>query len=252
MIVTVKLTERMPGHNQGRAFRGSGEMMERRHVFDGKVVPLDGIRNAMKFPAIAQVDAYWEGLRRGRAMPDRAEVDPRGLEGALEFAFMLEQIAPSVGRMRVAGMHLADILGMEVRGMPLTAFFEPASRERVGQVLADVVTTPKVADLLLTSDRGLGRPALSARLYLAPLSNGDGNAMRVLGCLQSSGGLGRTPRRFRVQLVQMRRIVSTETHIPAPAAPVPAFSEDAAIFRHAPRGSGPAKHPHLRLVKTGN
>ncbi len=43
----------------------------------------------MSYPAIAQVDAYWEALRNGRLMPERAEVDPRGLECALEYAFIL-------------------------------------------------------------------------------------------------------------------------------------------------------------------
>ena len=81
-------------------------------------------KEPLSYKAIAQVDAYWEGLRAGRPMPDRAEVDPRGLGDALEFAFLLEHVAPGIGRVRISGMHLRDLLGMEVRGMPLTAVFE--------------------------------------------------------------------------------------------------------------------------------
>lgn len=228
--------------------------MEMTHDF-GNVVSFARKVETVNFPAISQVDAYWEGLRGTRPMPDRAEVDPRGLESALEFACMLECIAPGVARIRIAGMHLNDLLGMEVRGMPLTALFEPAARERVGQVLNRVVTSAHVADLRLSSGRGVGRPPLTARLYLAPLGNrGQANG-RILGCLQSDGRVGRTPRRFSIDQAHMRRIVSSARQEPMPAPAPPAtpaafeIAEDAAVFAHAPPGTG-RQGPHLRLVKT--
>ena len=55
-----------------------------------------------------------------------------GSNGRLEYAFILEKRRPP-GR-RVSGwlgMHLTDLMGMEVRGMPLTALFTPeAQRSR--------------------------------------------------------------------------------------------------------------------------
>ena len=42
---------------------------------------------AMKHPALSQVEAYWEGLRGTRTAPLRSEVDPRGIDRALENAF---------------------------------------------------------------------------------------------------------------------------------------------------------------------
>ena len=59
-------------------------------------------------------------------MPRRAEIDPRGIENALEYAFILERIAPGMARIRLAGIHLSDLMGMEVRGMPLTSFIDAA------------------------------------------------------------------------------------------------------------------------------
>ena len=211
----------------------------------------------MSFPAISQVDAYWEALRDGRLMPKRAEVDPRGLESALEFAFILERIAPGVGRFRIAGMHLNDLLGMEVRGMPLTAMFEPGSRDKVQDTLMAVTDTPKVADLMLSSERGIGRPALKARMWLAPLATDTGGPPRVLGCLQTTGHIGRTPRRFSVDQVHTRRILVTAGAAPVPdpvdpapaRAPAPttarALAEAPAPFKPAPKTG----KPHLRLVK---
>ncbi|MCG6903054.1 MAG: PAS domain-containing protein [Rhodobacter sp.] len=225
--------------------------MEMTHGFASNVVPFARKSQAMIFPAITQVDAYWEGLRNGRLMPDRSEVDPRGMENALEFAFMLECVAPGVARVRIAGMHLNDLLGMEVRGMPLTALFEPAARERVAEVLARITNTPHVADLRLSSGRGVGRALLTAQMYLAPLSNQGQDTGRMLGCLQSDGRIGRTPRRFGLDQVQMRRIVSSSGKAtgpgdtPAPHAARPELAENAATFGPAPEP--PARH--LRLVK---
>ena len=61
-------------------------------------------------------------------MPLRSEIDPRGLKGALEYCFVLERIAPGLARLRVAGSHLGDLMGMEVRGMPITAFYDENGR----------------------------------------------------------------------------------------------------------------------------
>jgi hypothetical protein len=248
-----------------------GEKMELSHAIGSNIVSLFRGKPQLSFPAIAQVDAYWEGLRDGRLMPERAEVDPRGLESALEFAFILEHIAPGVGRIRVAGMHMSDLLGMEVRGMPITAMLAPESRSRFSQVLEAVVNKPQVADITLSSPHGIGRPALTARLYLAPLGSVDGGTPRVLGCLQSQGGIGRTPRRFIVDQVQVRRIVgasSPTSETPKHSIPQDhvqhGFAEAQAAFSHLKPPSvnrqddkgpqndkGPEQSaPALRLVKT--
>lgn len=255
----------------GRLRKKVGEDMELQNAARGTVVSLFDMGSGVfggtgrapagtaaargrgvRFPAIAQVDAYWEGLRAGRLMPDRSEVDPRGLETALEYAFLLEYIAPGVGRIRVAGSHLNDLLGMEVRGMPLTALFTPDARERVGKLLETVVSGPRVADVTLEGERGIGRPPLAGRMYLAPLENDGSGGPRLLGCLQSAGTPGRAPRRFTVDAVHLRRIVATAgPGMPAaPALPqpaVPGFAEPAARFTAPKR-----KRPNLRLVKNGD
>ena len=232
-------------------------MTEMVHDFGGNVVPLFTERQKMSFPAIAQMDAYWEALRDGRAMPERAEVNPRGLEGALEFSFMLEPVAPGVGRFRIAGRHLVDLLGMEVRGMPMSSFFEPSARNQINRVLSEVVNSGKVADVELFSDLSIGRPALTGRLFLAPLSNGSGKTERVLGCLQTEGKPGRAPRRFQIDNVHLRRIVVTApTKDPVEKPIAPAFAEPQAIFEHAPITKLPRNArrlrdgAHLRLVKS--
>jgi hypothetical protein len=150
----------------------------------------------MRFRYISEIRAYWEALRDGREVPFRSEIDPRGIEHALEYAFVLERIAPQVARFRLAGMHLNDLMGMEVRGMPLTALFTPKSRTEVSDILQVVFSGPKTAELTLRAETGFGKPEMLAKLLILPLKSDLGDISRALGCFMAEGPIGRAPRRF--------------------------------------------------------
>ena len=202
--------------------------------------------------AVAQVEAYWTALKGERLLPLRSEIDPRGMEGALDHAFIVERIAPGIARFRLAGTALADLMGMEVRGMPLSALVVPDSRRALAEAVEGVFSGPETLRLELEGERGLGRPPLAARMVLLPLKSDLGDVTRALGCIAASGELGRTPRRFRVQSAARVDLLTgrppERRAAPAPAArPAAAsagrtgFAEGAAPFRRA---------PYLRLVKT--
>jgi hypothetical protein len=150
----------------------------------------------MRFVHISEVRDYWEALRRGRDLPYRSEIDPRGIERALEYAFVLERVAPQVARFRLAGLHLSDLMGMEVRGMPLTSFFTPKARQEVSDILQTVFSGPKTAELTLKAEPGFGKPEMQARMIILPLRSDLGDVSRALGCLMAEGPIGRAPRRF--------------------------------------------------------
>lgn len=223
-----------------------------------RVVPFGRGREAEGFRATGEVRAYWEALRDGRAAPCRSEVDPRGIERVLEHAFILERIAPQVARFRLAGMHLNDFLGMEVRGMPFCALFTAAARAEVGMILDSVFSGPRTAELAISGESGIGRPALEGRIVLLPLRSDLGDISRALGCLVAEGAIGRTPRRFDLCGSLTRPIEATAPGCsrPAtvrPASPVPprGCAEPAAPFAGAaarPAGT----RPHLRLVTGGD
>lgn len=224
-------------------------------VTDERIVSFAGYQRDMRFPVISEVQAYWEALRAGRLVPLRSEVDPRGIERALEYAFVLERVAPQVSRFRLAGMHLNDLMGMEVRGMPFTSFFTPALRARVSEVMERVFSGPEVVELKLVGETGIGRPQLDARLLILPLKSDLGDITRALGCLVSHGQIGRTPRRFEVAEARVTPITAgmPATGTRAPATLVPGLAEAPAAF-----GAAPARQPqqplrvrgHLRLVKS--
>ncbi len=247
-----------------------------------KIVSLSRYRSEMHHPALKQIDAYWEGLRTepknaGR-VPRRADIDPRGIERALHQAFILERIAPGLARLRIAGMHLNDLMGMEVRGMPFTSLFTAPARRRMTEILESVFEGPRKAEIAIVAEKGIGRPALSGRILLLPLRSDLGDVTRILGAFATTGNIGRTPRRFDIAGIEMTDISGEHRAFlrpdgrPAPAhAPAPApggadgaggaggFAEGPAGFAppppppppHIPPAKGrPRGRAHLRLVKS--
>ncbi|SDW41223.1 PAS domain-containing protein [Ruegeria halocynthiae] len=207
----------------------------------GKIVTMDRFDSGRSLSPIRQAEAYWTALLTGDGVPMRSQIDPRGLENILEYTFVLERIAPGLARYRLAGSHLNKLAGMEVRGMPLTAFFEPAARDDVKTLLDQVFSAPAIAELGLVSKGKLGRTSLQARMILLPLKSDLGDVSRVLGVMISDGAIGATPRRFIVSDHRVRS-VSAIQHPPTPAPqPVEGFAENQRTFKGA---------PHLRLVSS--
>lgn len=212
------------------------------------------------YAVISQVEAYWEALRGSRVTPKRSEIDPRGIEAALEHAFILERIAPGIARLRVAGSHLTDLMGMEVRGMPLTTFFLPDDRRPVSNMLEEVFQGPGVSTLRLESAGAVGRPPLEARMLLMPLKSDLGDVSRALGCLVTKGEIGEAPRRFALQGQSMRPLLPGAASLPVddptlrpPLPPSPAHATPAGFAAPAAPFEGKKdksnRPAYLRLVK---
>ncbi|MBD3663259.1 PAS domain-containing protein [Sulfitobacter aestuariivivens] len=224
------------------------------------IISMTDFRPDPGFAAVSQVEAYWEALRAGRLLPKRSDINPRGIEKALENAFILERVAAGVARLRVAGSHLNDLMGMEVRGMPLTTFFAPDQRRRVADALEEMFQTPATCALSLHAPAASGRPEITGKLILLPLKSDLGDVSRALGCLVTQGDIGRTPRRFEIEtqhfnpLVPGHAPVTLPPQLPPsrvsdPAAPDrnPGFADAAHRFD----GSGAKKRPpYLRLIKS--
>ncbi|MEX1662271.1 PAS domain-containing protein [Thioclava sp. 15-R06ZXC-3] len=201
-----------------------------------------------------ELRAYWEALRKGRAVPPRSEVNPRGIERALEFSFVLERVAPGMGRFRLAGMHLNDLMGMEVRGMPLSALFAPEGRKQIAKITEAVFSDPAIAEVELCAETSIGKPEMMARLLILPLTSDFGDVSRALGCFVAEGEIGRTPRRFEVTNVRMTKIeiqAQPATETPAPLRPnLQGFSETQTPFGKPPMQNVSApKSPREHLAE---
>jgi hypothetical protein len=221
------------------------------------IISMSDFRPEPGYAAVAQVEAYWDALRAGRLLPKRSDVNPRGIETALENAFILERVAAGIARLRVAGSHLNDVMGMEVRGMPLTAFFVPDQRRLVADALEEMFQTPATCALSLHAPAAAGRPELEAKLILLPLNSDLGDVSRALGCLVTKGDIGTAPRRFDITSHRFTPLVAgTATVTLPPQLPpvrsrlVPHADADHGFADPARRFDGKSRPPYLRLVKS--
>lgn len=216
----------------------------------GTVLPL-----ATRSRVTAKVDRiahYWNSVRGKRLVPSRCEIDPRGLDGVLGHAFILERITGGLARFRIAGSHLSDLVGLELRQMPLSALFLPGSREILSDALQAVFEEPAVVRMAISSPGGLGRGALEGELILLPLRSDLGDIDRVLGGIVLDGQVGRTPRRIEIVSQSRQSLTgyagSAHGLRPAPADLARDANRRRTARRKRPDGDTPLVHGHLRLV----
>ena len=200
---------------------------------------------------IAAFYDYWQNMRHGTDVPNRSEIDPRGIEALLANAFIAEKIAPGLARMRIAGTHLSDLMGMEVRGMPISAFMAPTSRDELADLLVDVFERPATLQIELVSKGHMGKPALTGTLVMLPLRSDLGDISRALGCLVTQGPVGRAPRRFEIAAHKITPLdlspVSGLMQTAGIAQPT-GMAEEARPFTGTAPLTG-SERPYLRLVK---
>lgn len=224
---------------------------------------LTGITGSEREHRVSRRDAelrkfvsYWSSMRRDGDVPLRTEIDPRGIESLLSNAFIAEKIAPGLARLRIAGTHLSDVMGMEVRGMPLSTLIDIDDRPQLADALVELFERPAQVRLELAAPGGIRRAALAATLVILPLRSDLGDISRALGCFVSTGAIGATPRRFRIVNCEITPIDMTSK------APVAGFAEPHARFepKSAQRplpamtqtsdreARHPSERPYLRLV----
>lgn len=222
------------------------------------VVSMTEREKMRRLAPLRQVEAYWHGLCAKDAVPLRSQIDPRGMEDALENAFLMERIAPTMAKVRVAGTHLNDLMGMQIAGMPLSSLIAPPERERFGEAVSHLFADPAIVRIDLRAEGGFGKPDLEANMVLLPLRSDFGDQSRALGALVSHGRIGRTPRRFVIRNIEVvqalggKTIVGREPIDVDKKTPARVFREDQARFtpRDDTAVAEPVKasHGHLRLV----
>lgn len=219
----------------------------------------------MNDPIIDSLKQYWEKLRAGRSAPYRSEIDPRQFEHALENVFILEVIGAQDIRVRLAGMRLCDMMGMEVRGMAPSAFMMPEDRNRLDTAILDVINNTTVVEFTLEAIDFNGKIE-TAYLLLMPLRSDFGEITRILGCISDTQNSYEAPVRFRITQQKNDRIEYTPTSEQRPqlgfAEPRTHYQKE--IERPTLKaingggtvedrgGSGERERNHLRLVHTSD
>lgn len=189
---------------------------------------------------LSSLRTYWERLRAGRIAPYRAEIDPRQFEGALENMFIVERVSPDNMRIRLAGMKICEMMGMEVRGMQPAFLIDDPDRQRFDRLLNVVMTEPAVVELKLAARNRAG--LYRASMLLMPLRSDFGDVNRVIGCTSGEGDLFAPPLAFAIEDVAVTPVE------PGPGVeqrqPVPGFAEPAAEFAGGPKLRSIAGNPN--------
>ncbi len=188
---------------------------------------------------LTSLKSYWERLRAGRIAPYRAEIDPRQFESALENMFIIEKIGENNMRIRLAGMKVCEMMGMEVRGMQPSYLIDEADRQRFQRLLQVVMSEPAVVELKLEAPNRTG--TYDAAMLLMPLRSDFGDINRVLGGVSGRGDFFAPPLAFAIRDVTVTPIEPSESS--EARQPLPGFAEEQASF-----GPSPAKGPQLRTI----
>ncbi|MFY0691337.1 MAG: PAS domain-containing protein [Paracoccaceae bacterium] len=212
-----------------------------------EIVPIWGMRNRIDDALLRETLDHWQELRAGRVVPLRSEVDPRAIETVLEYSFLAERTAPGQVRLRIAGAHLNDLMGMEVRGMPLRSFIDPFERARFSARIEQVFTTPEIQLHHMSSEQGRGG-TLFAKMMLLPLRSESGAIDRALGCLISDGPVGLPPRRFHLLETETTCLSTNETVRDRAEPAVQGFAEAQEPFRPQDIPRRADGRPDLRVV----
>lgn len=171
---------------------------------------LKQIGRKMNDPILDGLKTYWENLRAGRVAPYRSEIDPRQFEHALENMFILEIIGDQNIRVRLAGMKLCEMMGMEVRGMSPRAFMMPGDRAGFDDAILNVVNTPAVTEFVMETVDYNGHIG-TAYVLMMPLRSDFGEITRILGCITDQGAPYEAPVRMRITRTQATKIKIEET-----------------------------------------
>lgn len=188
---------------------------------------------------LSSLRSYWERLRAGRVAPYRAEIDPRQFESALENMFIVERLAPETMRIRLAGMRICEMMGMEVRGMHPNLFMCETDRVRFDRLLHVVMSEPAVVELAL--DAPVRGDAHRATMLLMPLRSDLGEINRVLGCVSGEGEVFHSPLAFAIRDLAVTPIEQSQAEEGRQL--MPGFAEDQAGF------DAVAAMPKLRAIE---
>lgn len=188
---------------------------------------------------LSSLKTYWDRLRAGRIAPYRAEIDPRQFESALENMFIIEKLGPDNMRIRLAGMKICEMMGMEVRGMQPAFLIDETDRVRFDRLLHVVMSEPAVVELKLAAPNRAG--VYRATMLLMPLRSDFGDINRVIGCTSGDGDLFAPPLGFTIDDVAVTPVEPSQGTEAKQA--MPGFAEAQAEFAVGQGG------PKLRSIE---
>ena len=125
---------------------------------------------------------YWNTLRGSRSAPDRRDVDPTRIRGALSNTFILELNDTSEFDFRLAGSHICSVYARELKGRSFTRLWHPRDRDAM-ETLVRAVTEDNAVALVTFSGMTAIHTKVSVETILLPVRHNGSTQTRLLGAM---------------------------------------------------------------------
>lgn len=144
---------------------------------------------------------YWNALRGARSAPDRRDIDPTRIRGALANTFILELNDDGGFNFRLAGSHLCTAYCRELKGRSFTALWHPRDRDALDTLIRAVTEDHAVALVTFTATTEV-RTSVTFETILLPVRHNGSTQTRLLGAMTAID----TPYWFGTQPISEQRI----------------------------------------------
>ncbi len=144
---------------------------------------------------------YWNTLRGSRSAPDRRDIDPTRIRGALANTFILELNERSEFDFRLAGSHLCAAYARELKGRSFTRLWHLRDRDAMDTLIRAVTEDHAVALVTFQGTTAV-HTKLSVETILLPVRHNGTTSTRLLGSMTALD----EPYWFGVQPIMEQRI----------------------------------------------
>ena len=125
---------------------------------------------------------YWNSLRGARSAPDRRDIDPTRIKGALANTFILELNEDSEFAFRLAGSHLCTAYCRELKGRSFTRLWHARDRDAM-ETLVRAVTEDHAVALVTFQGTTPIHTKTSFETILLPVRHNGSTQSRMLGAM---------------------------------------------------------------------
>ena len=125
---------------------------------------------------------YWNSLRGSRSAPDRRDIDPTKIRGALANTFILELNDNREFDFRLAGSHICAAYARELKGRSFTRLWHPRDRDAM-ETLVRAVTEDHAVALITFQGQTVLNTKLSIETILLPVRHNGSTQSRLLGAM---------------------------------------------------------------------
>jgi hypothetical protein len=125
---------------------------------------------------------YWNTLRGSRSAPDRRDIDPTKIRGALANTFILEFNDNREFDFRLAGSHICSAYSRELKGRSFTRLWHPRDRDAM-ETLVRAVTEDHAVALITFQGVTAINTKMAVETILLPVRHNGSTQTRLLGAM---------------------------------------------------------------------